>query len=777
MSLDFARLAGRLHSRGSGTLTVMDVGGTHVRTARWSPDGGLSDVTDQPSPSRLLNPAASVAELQRRMVGVLCDAVPAGPGAVAGVSFGAALCHRRGLVYASAPLWGDHSRPFELKEELLARRPDVEWHVVNDVTAALLHLAWSPQSAGRRKMLLMTISSGIACRTIDCRRAVIPTDGWGLQGEVGHLPATARLAGEPVELPCACGTTGHLAAYASGPGIRRMAEVLEERVPVRWKRSRLARELASGQDFEEAFGTALDAYDPVAHELLTAVTEPVAAVLRTALCLDPEIDQLALTGGVAQALAGHYRRAILLWHLTREGLYLTSESAPEWVSERLVVPGPDEVNGLVGAGIHALLSMGGAAGDKKHDEGHDEGRRTTVRGGSAHDTGPGTPPGTHCAIVCDETGLGVRRMPTPRPGPGELVVAPQLAGLCGTDLQMLRGLRDDGAPVLGHEGVARVTAVGEGVGPSLAPGTTVVINPTHHTDAAFLLGHTVDGLLQQRTLVPATAVRGGLVVPLAEPPEAELAALLEPLAVVRYSFQILQSLRPRTLLVFGDGTVGHLAVRAARRWLGEGVRTVHVHHTEEGRAWSAASRHPADHLLRHDLAGISGLADAVGPGPVAVVLATPRDATLTCLETVLGSLAGETARGVAVDLLGGLPPGARTPLLPGADLPAIRAENLAGLPFPPRVVPVETAAGGSISLFGHRGVANDHLLDASRELNRNPGHYRELVTHVAGLEEAAGIMRHLAGTRDRTVEGRRLIKLAVRLGPVDDGASAGRTAA
>ncbi|MCC3774248.1 ROK family protein [Streptomyces sp. UNOB3_S3] len=342
------------------SIVAIDVGGTHLRRARWTETGGLTERTVLPSPGKERHPGEPVDRLQARMVDALCDAVPFEAGVVAGISFGAALDHRSGVVYASAPLWGPAGEPFDLLDALRRRRPDVTWHVVNDVTAALVHLAAAPGRARHRRILLATISTGIACRLLDRTTGTIPVDGCGLQGEIGHLPATATLAGRPVELVCDCGTPGHVAAYSSGPGIRRMAEVLRQREPDRWRDSRLGAEHERGTAFEDAFLRALEEGDPLAHDLLTAVTGPVADVLRTALCLSPDIDEVALTGGVAVGLAGHYRRA-LLGHLERSGLYLTGERAPEWIADRLTVCGPGEADGLVGAGIAALTALRAAA--------------------------------------------------------------------------------------------------------------------------------------------------------------------------------------------------------------------------------------------------------------------------------------------------------------------------------------------------------------------------------------------------------------------------------
>jgi glucokinase len=282
------------------------------------------------------------------LVRAMADAVP--PGGVAGVSFGAALDHRTGTVYASAPLWGAHTRPFHLLTALSAARPDVRWHVVNDVTAALLHLASTPRARNLRKVLLATISTGIACRTIDQRTGEIPVDGCGLQGEIGHLPATVTIDGIPVDLRCDCGQPSHVAAFSSGPGIRRLGHFLRERRGHAWDSSDLGVRLASGEAFEPALVAAMDSGDTIATELLDTATKPVADVVRTALCLEPGIDLVAFTGGVALGLGEHYRGALLA-HLTRQGLYLTGEREPGWVRDRVVV---SEANGLVGAGLAAL---------------------------------------------------------------------------------------------------------------------------------------------------------------------------------------------------------------------------------------------------------------------------------------------------------------------------------------------------------------------------------------------------------------------------------------
>jgi len=54
-------------------------------------------------------------------------------------------------------------------------------------------------------------------------------------------------------------------------------------------------------------------------------------------------------------------------------------------------------------------------------------------------------------------------MEIPVPGRGELVVRMQACGLCGTDLEKIRGEYTASMPLLGHEAVGVISAVGEGV--------------------------------------------------------------------------------------------------------------------------------------------------------------------------------------------------------------------------------------------------------------------------------------------------------------------------
>src|SRR5690606_9534272 len=153
--------------------------------------------------------------------------------------------------------------------------------------------------------------------------------------------------------------------------------------------------------------------------------------------------------------------------------------------------------------------------------------------------------GVRAFVVHAPGGYALTDVPDPRPGPGEVLVAPAAVGICGSDLELLDGRRPPEYvryPVVpGHEWSGHVVACGAGVA-DLEPGAPVVAEgvracgtcPRCREGRANLCagpyaetGFTHPGALAERLVVPAA-----LVHPLpAERPVAP-AALLEPAGCV-----------------------------------------------------------------------------------------------------------------------------------------------------------------------------------------------------------------------------------------------------
>lgn len=345
-----------------------------------------------------------------------------------------------------------------------------------------------------------------------------------------------------------------------------------------------------------------------------------------------------------------------------------------------------------------------------------------------------------------------RRVATPPLHQG-IRVAPWVSGVCGTDLQILRGERSDPAPILGHEGIVRVMSAASAGGHQLTPGQLAVINPTHPAQPALLLGHTVDGLLQERACIPYPYLEDGLIEPVTAQLHPSLAALIEPLAAVLYACQIMRPHVQRgPLLIYGSGTIGHLAAMLAPSHLPGIDQVVLVHRTAAYRDWSART-FPG--LCDHQVIGESG---ATRPASAAL-MATPRTATLACLDEAIARLMPD---GI-INLLGGLPTEARSNHLPQLALAPIRGENCGGQPTEGHVTRATTRHGHPLRLTGQRGVSSRHLQQAIALLATPDHPFASLVTWVSSPSLLAQCLNDYLISGERTHEGRRFIKLAVSM--------------
>jgi len=137
----------------------------------------------------------------------------------------------------------------------------------------------------------------------------------------------------------------------------------------------------------------------------------------------------------------------------------------------------------------------------------------------------------------------LRDVAPPQPGAGEVVVAVQAVGVCGSDLHQWMGTHSwpvNYPVVLGHEFSGVIAAVGSGVrgwreGDRVVSETAAVIDPDspltrqglYNLDPARLgFGYGVDGAMTQRVRVPARCLHR---VPERVP--FEQAALAEPCSV------------------------------------------------------------------------------------------------------------------------------------------------------------------------------------------------------------------------------------------------------
>ncbi|OGT21828.1 MAG: hypothetical protein A3C55_03920 [Gammaproteobacteria bacterium RIFCSPHIGHO2_02_FULL_42_13] len=361
----------------------------------------------------------------------------------------------------------------------------------------------------------------------------------------------------------------------------------------------------------------------------------------------------------------------------------------------------------------------------------------------------------HRAIIRNAKSVYLEQRKTPVIKKGELLLAPLVSGLCGTDIQILRGERDDSAVVNGHEGVAQIVEAGSDCPAYFVPGAKVLINPTHPCNSAFLFGHNVDGFFQEYVRIPASAVSAGLVIPVKTKLSLKLFSLVEPLAAVLYALQLLHPQRCKdAMIIYGDGIIGHLALLLMKRRFGINFPIIFVHHRQEGLEWSLQRKMPADFDLLFDQLH---LVNNILPDICSALLATPRLSTMSCLSHAVEHIVPNGC----IDILGGLPKKAILPDLPTIDLISLRAKNCGGFPLDGVFTQALSIKNKPLVLCGHRGVSNNHLLEAMEELSMYGDIYAPIITHILSLEEASKFMNRLLQKFPRQINGERVMKLAI----------------
>ena len=174
-------------------------------------------------------------------------------------------------------------------------------------------------------------------------------------------------------------------------------------------------------------------------------------------------------------------------------------------------------------------------------------------------------------------------VPDPIPGPGEVTVSRAACGVCGTDLEKLRG-NYKSAGILGHEPVGRIARVGAGV-EGLAVGDRVFVH--HHVpcyacevcargDYTFCPTYSktnIDpGGFAETFRVPRENVERRAVLRLDPTVDWDAGSLLEPAGCALTAIRKVGLPERATVMVLGLGPVGLLYARLVRglgaSWVG-----------------------------------------------------------------------------------------------------------------------------------------------------------------------------------------------------------------
>jgi L-iditol 2-dehydrogenase len=184
------------------------------------------------------------------------------------------------------------------------------------------------------------------------------------------------------------------------------------------------------------------------------------------------------------------------------------------------------------------------------------------------------------ALLQSPEKIAIEEIPAPSPANDEVLIRPELAGICGTDISFFLGHRIVPYPfILGHEVIGRVAAVGAGVA-KIRVGQRVLVEPNYPCGSCRLclsgrgavcaqkgsMGVNLPGCFADYAIAPAE-----FVWPLPDTISDPDAASIEPLVVSMHGFLQSGAQKGDTIAVLGCGVVGLLLIHAATA---AGVRVI-----------------------------------------------------------------------------------------------------------------------------------------------------------------------------------------------------------
>lgn len=323
-------------------------------------------------------------------------------------------------------------------------------------------------------------------------------------------------------------------------------------------------------------------------------------------------------------------------------------------------------------------------------------------------------------------------------GPTGPYVEVLAAGVCGTDLDIVRGHRPDLAQVLGHEAIGARNGHREDL---------VVFNPVSETDQDRILGHSYDGVFTRFYESPELNI-GPSLVSVGDTLPPPLAALTEPVAACAYSWELARIWSDGVSVgVWGAGPVGltqvHLALTSGRR--------VALFHPNDRRLRWVRARLFGDHVSYHsDRESGKDWLDVA-------VICTTRQGTAGAIHEAADAL----LPGGLMILVSGIEKGVGSP--PSSELLRdVRRRNVCGLiDRSEGLVEVRPDAGKVIRVTGHRGTSGSQLAQAHAYIGRHRAFFSQVVTHVVPPRRAIGLINRRVAGLETDEDGRQIVKVVV----------------
>lgn len=356
--------------------------------------------------------------------------------------------------------------------------------------------------------------------------------------------------------------------------------------------------------------------------------------------------------------------------------------------------------------------------------------------------------------IVEGNGIKVIQVPIKRPDSGGILLAPIFAGICGTDLQILRGERHDRARILGHEGIGEIVDICARDSEFFV-GQKVVFNPVNPNDQDDILGHSTDGIFQQLVQISLHDVDRGILIPSSDRLPLIAGILVEPLGAVIYGFKLVSQVNAsKNVAIFGAGTIGLLSAIYAKEIGCENVFL--VHNSPSRLAWAVQNDIVSTDetiLIADDVSSfVMNMTNGVGVD--AVFVCTPPRSAHEVLAIAFNCIRNEGC----IDLVGGI---LGTNNIPGQQVinfGQIRRANVCGRPDGGFHARTKLSSGKTVLITGHRGTSQAHLVAAMGLLIERFTQYMKVITHVVPFESSPEFLLQLIRSNSRIIEGREFVK-------------------
>jgi len=359
-------------------------------------------------------------------------------------------------------------------------------------------------------------------------------------------------------------------------------------------------------------------------------------------------------------------------------------------------------------------------------------------------------------ILLKHRKLVAKRIPTKTPAEKEILIHSLTAGICGTDVQIFNGARNDKAKILGHEGLGKIIKVGKNLPDSLI-GKEVIFNPVNPNDQNDILGHSKDGIFQQKILFPARAIESGSIIPFDAKVPSLCAPFTEPLATVIYGqFLVNQVCFPKSIVIVGSGSIGILHAIYAKL---HNISKILLVCNSVTRAKWITNRNilkPEETLINSPNLPKKIISNTNGVGADAVYLCTPRISAKAELQKSLKYV----NKNGCIDLVGGFSEGDSIAELPGIDLNNIRRSNVCGKSAKGTFATLIVHNNKRVWLTGHRGTSKKHLTDSLEILKKHHSVFSKVISHVVSLEAAPAAFKALS-SKKKFLAGKECFKVII----------------